>query len=233
MRRLAEESARRSEERFRTLVENSPDLVARFDGQLRHTYVNPAAARAGILAPEGYIGRTIRETGVPEPVAQVWEQRIRQALLTGEMVDVVDSFAPPGGPRYFHTRLVPECGPDGSVASVMSIARDITKRKLAEEALAESERRFAAIFRSSPAAISVTRVEDATIVDVNDAWEAMTGFSRTEAVNHTPMDLNLWVDAASGSTWPNRPHSWARPTATCRCGGNPAKSGIYWRAPKY
>jgi PAS domain S-box-containing protein len=72
---------------------------------------------------------------------------------------------------------------------------NITARKLAEEALAESERRFAAIFRSNPAAITLTRMEDKRIVDANEAWEAMTGVSRTEAIGHTAFELDLWVDA--------------------------------------
>jgi PAS domain S-box-containing protein len=193
-RKLAEEAAIFSEAHFRTLVENSPDLVARFDQQLRHTYVNPAAAQAGVLKPSDYIGKTIRESGVTEPMAGIWEQRIQLALDAGEMVDVVDTFITPGGPRYFHTRLVPEHASGGSVVSVMSIARDITERKLAEEALAESENRFATIFKSSPVAIAITRMDNKKLVDVNTTWEILTGFSRSEVLGHSPMELNLWVE---------------------------------------
>jgi PAS domain S-box-containing protein len=141
-RKRAEEALKRKEEEYRTLAENSPDMIARFDKQLRHTYVNAAAARGGRLSASEYIGKTISESGVPEPAAGVWEQRIRRVLETGQAIEVVDTFPTPDGIRYFNTRFIPELAPDGSIQSVLSVARDFTERKRAEEALKTSEERF-------------------------------------------------------------------------------------------
>ena len=96
---------------FRSIVEGSTDLIARFDRDRRHVYVNPAAAAAGALSAEEYVGLTIAESGVPEPAASEWDARLGRALSTGEPVEVVDRFEVGGKTRWFHTRFVPELAP--------------------------------------------------------------------------------------------------------------------------
>ena len=59
-------AALESEERFRTLAENSPDLIARFDHDLRHLYANAAVGRATGIPPERLVGRSNAELGMPE-----------------------------------------------------------------------------------------------------------------------------------------------------------------------
>ena len=131
-RKDTEHALRQKEEEFRTLTENSPDLIARFDRRLRHLYVNAAAAKAGILKAEEYLGKTIAETGVPPEVSRRWEERIQEVFATGKAKDIEDVFATPAGLRYFNTQMVPEFDRDGTVRSVQTIARDVTERLLAE-----------------------------------------------------------------------------------------------------
>ncbi len=70
-RKRTEEALRASEERFRTLAQNLPDIVMRFDPQLRYVFVNLAAAAATGLPPEAFIGKTNEELErSPAPVAQ-------------------------------------------------------------------------------------------------------------------------------------------------------------------
>ena len=64
-------------------------------------------------------------------------------------------------------------------------------------ALQASETRLAALFQSNPLAISLNRVVDGTILDINPAWEALSGYSRAEAVGHTTVELGVWADAVS------------------------------------
>ena len=88
-----------------------------------------------------------------------------------------------------------------AIQRALDEAKEKEKRRLAElqkaaafEALRESEQRFSAIFRANPAAIAMTRLDDNRLVDVNGAWEKITGYSRTEALEHTPFELNLWTE---------------------------------------
>jgi PAS domain S-box-containing protein len=153
----AEGQLQQSEMQYRSLAENSPDLIARFDRQCRHLFVNSAAAKAGPFAPEAYIGKTILATGVPEQEARKWEEHIGTAFETGQIVEVEDFFKTPNGLRTFSTKFVPEFAPDGSILSVQSVARDITERKRAEEALRESEDKYRTLFDNAGEAIFVAQ----------------------------------------------------------------------------
>ena len=69
----AEEALIRSENKFRTLAENSPDVISRFDRQNRHMYVNPAAAEPYGCSPEEIIGKTHSELGMDPEMVKFWE----------------------------------------------------------------------------------------------------------------------------------------------------------------
>lgn len=62
------------------------------------------------------------------------------------------------------------------------------------EALQASETRFARTFAFSPFPLAITRLADGKIVDLNAAFERLTGYTRAEALGYTPDELRLWVD---------------------------------------
>lgn len=166
---------------YKVLAEHSPDLIARFDTRRTHLYVNPAAARAGRLSANEYLGLTIAETGVPEPFAATWDHRIGEVSRTGKMMDVEDAFPTPEGIRYFLTRLTPELTFDGSVHSVLSVARDITERRLTEQALRESEARKAAMLQSALDCIVAVDAEG-NLTEFNRAAETTFGYRREDVI---------------------------------------------------
>jgi PAS domain S-box-containing protein len=181
-RKQAEANLLRSEMQYRTLTENSPDLIARFDRQHRHLYVNQSAAKAGRYSPEEYIGKTIAEVGVPENEARKWEEHISTVFETGEIVNVEDTFETPDGPRLFNTKFVPEFAPDGTVITVQSIARDITERKQAEE-------EYKQLINSMSETVWVINFEG-KFVEVNDAAVKQLGYSREELLTMGPKDID-------------------------------------------
>jgi PAS domain S-box-containing protein len=73
-------------------------------------------------------------------------------------------------------------------------AKNRQERRLAEQALRESEERFSTVFHSSPASIAIAYIKDNRLIDVNAAWEKTTGFSRAEAIGRSTVELNLLVD---------------------------------------
>ncbi len=144
-RKQVEETLFRREQEFRALVENSPYIISRLDRDLRYLYVNPAVERMSGRPPQAYLGRTRAEAGLPKKLCQDLDQKCREVFETGEERSLVFSFQHLQGPRHCYCRIVPEWGPDGTVASVLNIVYDITERWQAEEMLRQSEERYRTI----------------------------------------------------------------------------------------
>ena len=66
------------------------------------------------------------------------------------------------------------------------------QKRRTERALRQSEQKFSKSFRRSPLAVTLTRLSDARYVDVNDAFEQQTGWTRQDVIGRTPLDLHLW-----------------------------------------
>jgi len=73
---------------------------------------------------------------------------------------------------------------------------DIERRESVEEALRRSEARFSVAFHSIPDALLITVLPQGTILEVNEGFERMTGWSAEEAVGVTTVELQVWADTA-------------------------------------
>ncbi|MBG1241690.1 GGDEF domain-containing response regulator [Nostoc sp. NZL] len=131
---ILEALARRQQE-FKALVENAPDIISRFNSQLRYVYVNPAIEKVTGISAEIFIGKTNAELSLPEEFCRICDRKLQQVFQTKQETEFECSLAIASQTRHYHTRLVPELANDGSVYFVLSIARNITALKLAEAQL--------------------------------------------------------------------------------------------------
>ena len=74
------------------------------------------------------------------------------------------------------------------------LEQDIDKRKRMEQAQRLSEAKFAGAFQCNPDSVSIARINDGIILDVNQTFEKITGYTRDEAVGRTATELNIWID---------------------------------------
>jgi PAS domain S-box-containing protein len=72
--------------------------------------------------------------------------------------------------------------------------RDVTERKLFEEQILLSEKKFAVAFLSSPAPMVITSPENGEIIDVNQSFDRWSGYSRDELIGFTTLELGFWLD---------------------------------------
>lgn len=130
--REANELLEQREREFRTLVENTPDVITRHDRQYRALYVNPARTRLGGFSSEFYLGKKPSDLGHPEEMARFWEASLESVFTTGEIR--VDEFTLTDldEPKSYQVYVVPERNTTGSIVSIMTIGRDITRLKQAE-----------------------------------------------------------------------------------------------------
>ena len=72
------------------------------------------------------------------------------------------------------------------------LADTLARREQAEAELREAKNRFELLFNSSPACILITRLSDDILIDVNEAYAALSGYSRAEVLGKTALGLNFW-----------------------------------------
>ena len=113
-------------------------VIARFDRDLRHTYVNTAVQLATGIPPEAYIGKTSGEMGMKEPTLSRWENTLRTLFHTGTRETIEHSVSAGGRKWVFQSHLVPEFDDTQVVKSILAITRDISSQREAEEALLEN-----------------------------------------------------------------------------------------------
>ncbi|MFB8792433.1 MAG: PAS domain-containing protein [Potamolinea sp.] len=154
-RKQADIELHRREQEVRALVENSPDIIGRFDKQLRHVYVNPAAILATGITPETFIGKTHRDLGIPEDIVTFFQEALRSVFNTGKERLIEFNFPTPNGIQYYQSRIVPEFKPDGTIETVLKVARNITELKQAEEELQKSNNILRSLIDSTPDVVFV------------------------------------------------------------------------------
>ncbi len=156
---------------LRLIVEYSPDLILTLDRDAKIRFINytlPRFTHEEVLGTRAFDYVQVRDR-------ERCEQVFRDVLATGEPREVEISSE---GPVWWLARFVPVSVEDGTVASVLVIATEITERRKAEQALRESESRFRTLADSTSAAIFV--VQGSKVVYANRAAESLTGYSLAE-----------------------------------------------------
>lgn len=172
---------RQAEENFQTLVENLPDIVARFDADLRHIYVSPSVQHATGRPSQDFVGKTNQELGMSSELIEVWDAALRRVFTSGQPEMFEFAFPAPDGTRHFDCRLVPEPDPGGDIPSVLSVSRDVTDRWL----MYEAERRARATADAlREATVVLTRCLDRESVLVNllDRLRRIVPFDRASVM---------------------------------------------------
>ncbi|MDD5332563.1 MAG: GAF domain-containing protein [Rhodoferax sp.] len=143
-RQQAEESLYEAQQVYRALIEYSPDIIARYDRDCRRTYVNPMYLKVAQMPRQGLLASAPSERSpLPAAGATVLQDLLRRVLDSGvaEAIDVVWPKAD-NIDYWYNIYAFPELDREGRVVSVMTVSRDITARKQAQEALTRKERYY-------------------------------------------------------------------------------------------
>ncbi|QJW92958.1 PAS domain S-box protein [Frigoriglobus tundricola] len=176
------------ERELRALADNSPDVLTRFDRDLRHVFVNAAVERATGRPPAAFLGKTNRALGMPADLCDQWEAALRLVFDQGRPTALEFSFDAHDGPRHFTARLVPEFAPDGSVEFVLSVAHDATDRKRAEAAQRTSEERLARAQRAARVGTWDWDIVTGLATWTDEAWELFGPADRAG-----PVTYDFWL----------------------------------------
>ena len=196
----ATEALRLSEERYRTAFETSLDAIyisRAHDGMFIDC--NKAFFDFMGYKREEVIGKTALEL-------DIWaDHRDRQRLVeilrqNPSCRDFKAQFRRKNGEASWGLMSASIIELDG-VPCILSMTRDISEAKAAEERLATtaealrvSEERYRTAFQTSLDAININRLHDGTFIECNKAFLDITGYGREEVIGKTSLELKIWVD---------------------------------------
>src|SRR5947209_11317052 len=174
----------RESEEYRSLFQHHPDAVFAFDLEGHFTRVNKVCSELS-----GY--------NEQELLAMSWTEVVDPDMIETTRLQVERAVA--GESQWFESAIVRKDGRrvdlaatatpivvGGEVVGIYGIARDVTDRKGAEEALRVSEARFRALVEQSPLATQIY-ARDGTLLQVNAAWERLWGVTKDMIREYKPL----------------------------------------------
>lgn len=193
--REAERELRESEARLRKIFEASTESISLTDLESGvFIDVNQAFLDSTGYAHERIVGRTAQEIGFwenPERRAEFYRLLVETGRVHNMEVDFRVNRQTPF-PALISAVTVPIRGRQ----CVLSMARDISDRKEAEQKLKESEQTLRRIFDSSLDPMVINTMADGRYLEVNDAFLEMSGLAREEVIGRRFVELGVWPDSA-------------------------------------
>lgn len=177
---------RRSEERYRSLVENSLGLICTHDLEGRLLSINPAAAQALGYQPDEVIGRNLSEL-LPTPAQPLYRTYLTLIQRDGVSNGLMRLLRKDGEEaiwEYSNSLQVES----GKPSYVLGYAHDVTESKRFEKALRESEERYRDLFENSNDLIQVAN-PDGLIVYVNGVWKRVLGYEDEDVMHFSFFDI--------------------------------------------
>lgn len=210
--RAVREAAQRNDEQFRSVVESVLDYAIYLldaDGRVK-TWSYGAEQITGYtrndalgLHMASFFPQEDQDRGQPARL-------IDQASLQGCVDDEGWRVRREGSRFWADSTITAIRSSVGEVVGFVEVVRDITDRKRTQDALAlhfsdelqassdalrASEARYRTVFQTSPDAVTISRLSDGVIVDVNQASLDITGYKRDEVLGKTATQLRIWVNS--------------------------------------
>ncbi len=186
--KIMEYNLKESKDHFQNLAENSPDVIMRFDKQYRHLYVNKTIESQVGLEAEKFINKTHKEMGVfPEDKVKLWENGMKTVFDSGKSHTVEFNFDTGDELQFYEWRIFPERGDSGEIDTVLTIARNITAARVADEATKVSEERLQLALQATNLGLwDWNLITDE--VYYSPIWLSMLGYDLDDLAN----DISTW-----------------------------------------
>jgi len=184
---------KKSGEKFAKIFQVSPAVVG-ISTINDHTIidVNESFEQHTGYAREEVIGRTIMDLEIWEST-QSHDNFLNLLKTQGKIRNLECRFRSKKGDVLFGLLSAEPLDHDGEKCILWEIV-NITEHKRTEDVLRKSEEKYSKIFQTSPAAISITGLEDGYVYETNNAFERLLGYSQGEIKGQSVYDLLIWAD---------------------------------------
>jgi len=183
----AESALAASERRFRSLVQNSSDLVTIVAPDGTITYASDSAERIVGYAPADLVG-----TSLLQYLNDGQEDHVQLLLHTNGKVRVTGpiefSLRRADGSTVWLEAVASNLVSDATIRGIVLNARDVSERRQADLALRESEERYRDLFDNASDLVCMA-APDGSLLYVNKSWQDGTGYDETEIRRMQLLDI--------------------------------------------
>jgi PAS domain S-box-containing protein len=198
----AEDALRKSEEQYRLVTENASDAIWTMDLNLTFTYFSPSNEKMTGYSTERALKLSLDELLTAESVeralqsfaAEMEIENTTQKDLSRSVTLELNEKRADGTIFPIEVRMCFLRDAQNNAVGILGITRDISERKKQERALLTSEEKFIKAFKSSPVAISITRMSNGAFLECNEAFEKLCGYTHNEIIGRSAIELNIWAD---------------------------------------
>jgi PAS domain S-box-containing protein len=190
------EALKRSEERFRGVIERNFDIIFMMDTGGRITYMSPSITAMSGYRVDEVVGNNFKNY-ISEDMMGLGMLVFGDLLKGKEIIGYETSFRKKDGTRLSVEINLSPIMKDGIVTGVQGIARDVSERKMAEEALLEEKERLAITLRSIGEGVIATDIKWRVHL-MNRAAESLTGWRQDEIRGKIISDVMVLVDQKTG-----------------------------------
>ena len=185
---------KRAEEELRLraqLLDSASDTIFMVDFDGNFVYLNEAAWKTRGYTRDEMMGINLHALDTPK-YEKFIESRMRNLMENGQCIFESEHRRKDGSvmPVEINAHIVES----GGRKLVLSVIRDITERKQAEEALKESEEKYRSIYENTQVGLYRTRISDGKLVMANDAMAKMFGFDSAEEATAKYITSEHYVD---------------------------------------
>ncbi|MFZ4522811.1 MAG: PAS domain S-box protein [Bacteroidales bacterium] len=192
-RKRAEQALRESEMKYRILAEKMHDVVWILNLDLQIVYVSPSTEFTLGYTPEERMSMRIDECMVPESLDYAMQVLINEAVTSQDgsadkdrgILLELEYYHKDGTTRWLEQSINGIYDEHGALTEIMGVARDITERKKANDAIQQSAESYRGLFNSVTDAIYVLD-EEGKFIDVNDGAVKMYGYPHDVLVGKDP-----------------------------------------------
>jgi PAS domain S-box-containing protein len=170
---------------FRTLADNSPEFIMRFNREFLCTYANPAVEPITGLSPAELQGKNVQSLGFDDHTVTLLRKSFIECFSERKKRNLEYKYDSPKGTRTVETIMVPEISQDSNtVQSVLTISRDVSAQKRMIDQIADSEKHYRLLANNSTDIIWTMNLKR-EITYVSPALERVLGYHTDEF--STPM----------------------------------------------
>jgi PAS domain S-box-containing protein len=178
-----------SENKYRLLLEQMTDVVWQIDSDLTYTYISPSDFAMRGFLPQDVLGKNLLDFVVADSSQELWTAIHRRRKLTKQGVRLpplrmdVEQIRRDGGAVWTEMVSTPIYDSHGELTGFLGMSRDLSQRRLAEQALSEERETLAVTLQSIGDGVITTDIHG-RVTMMNSAAEQLTGRDAESSVGN-------------------------------------------------